>query len=116
MADAETVRADHYLAPETLAQLAPFELRAKMVVEGVMSGLHRSPFQGMAVAFAQHRQYVPGHVPQPLARTVLRRADQPSHHTSPRGAPPDPVLTARPGATGFARHSCAADSRSSHRR
>jgi len=31
-----------------------------MIVDGVMSGMHRSPYQGMAVEFAQHRQYVTG--------------------------------------------------------
>ena len=76
MADAETVRADHYLAPETLAQLAPFELRAKMVVEGVMSGMHRSPYQGMAVEFAEHRQYVPGDDLKHLDWKVYGRSDK----------------------------------------
>jgi len=61
MSDSPTqLRAEQFLAPETLGQLAPFELRAKMIVEGVMSGMHRSPYQGMAVEFAQHRQYTPG--------------------------------------------------------
>lgn len=60
MAETGVIRAEQYLAPETLVQLSPFELRAKMIVEGVMSGMHRSPYQGMAVEFAQHRQYVPG--------------------------------------------------------
>jgi uncharacterized protein (DUF58 family) len=53
-------RAEAYLAPETIGQLAPFELRARMIVEGVMSGMHRSPYQGMAVEFAEYRQYTPG--------------------------------------------------------
>ncbi len=76
MAEADTVRADHYLAPETLGQLAPFELRAKMVVEGVMSGMHRSPYQGMAVEFAEHRQYVPGDDLKHLDWKVYGRSDK----------------------------------------
>ncbi|MFK7959237.1 MAG: DUF58 domain-containing protein [Phycisphaerales bacterium] len=60
MADAQGARAEAYLAPETIGQLAPFEVRAKMIVEGVMSGMHRSPYQGMAVEFAEYRQYTPG--------------------------------------------------------
>lgn len=60
MTDVPGVRAEAYLAPETLGQLAPFEVRAKMIVEGVMSGMHRSPYQGMAVEFAEYRQYAPG--------------------------------------------------------
>lgn len=76
MAEPNTVRADNYLAPETLAQLAPFELRAKMVVEGVMSGMHRSPYQGMAVEFAEHRQYVPGDDLKHLDWKVYGRSDK----------------------------------------
>ncbi len=70
------IRAEHYLAPETLGQLAPFELRAKMVVEGVMSGMHRSPYQGMAVEFAQHRQYAAGDDIRHLDWKVWGRSDK----------------------------------------
>ncbi len=76
MAETDTVRADQYLAPETLVQLSPFELRAKMVVEGVMSGMHRSPYQGMAVEFAEHRQYVPGDDLKHLDWKVYGRSDK----------------------------------------
>ena len=76
MAETDTARADQYLAPETLVQLAPFELRAKMVVEGVMSGMHRSPYQGMAVEFAEHRQYVPGDDLKHLDWKVYGRSDK----------------------------------------
>ncbi len=76
MAESATTRAENYLAPETLAQLAPFELRAKMIVEGVMSGMHRSPYQGMAVEFAQHRQYVAGDDLKHLDWKVYGRSDK----------------------------------------
>ncbi len=76
MADPPTLRAENYLAPETLAQLSPFELRAKMIVEGVMSGMHRSPYQGMAVEFAQHRQYVAGDDLKHLDWKVYGRSDK----------------------------------------
>jgi len=76
MPEVEAVRANEYLAPETLAQLAPFELRAKMIVEGVMSGMHRSPYQGMAVEFAEHRQYVPGDDLKHLDWKVYGRSDK----------------------------------------
>lgn len=49
-----------YLHPQTLARLGSMELRAKMIVEGVMSGMHRSPHHGYSVEFAQHRPYVSG--------------------------------------------------------
>jgi len=72
----QKIRAEQYLAPETLAQLSPFELRAKMIVEGVMSGMHRSPYQGMAVEFAQHRQYSAGDDLRHLDWKVWGRSDK----------------------------------------
>jgi len=76
MPEQEGIRAEEYLAPETLVQLAPFELRAKMIVEGVMSGTHRSPYQGMAVEFAEHRQYVAGDDTKHLDWRVYGRTDK----------------------------------------
>jgi len=48
------------LDPTALARFGRLELIARLVVEGVMSGLHRSPFKGFSVEFAEHRQYGPG--------------------------------------------------------
>lgn len=50
----------NYLDPRTLAAIGPIELRARMIVEGMMTGMHRSPMEGVSVEFAQHRQYTPG--------------------------------------------------------
>ena len=36
------------------------ELRARLVVEGFVTGMHRSPYKGFSVEFAEHRQYMPG--------------------------------------------------------
>jgi uncharacterized protein (DUF58 family) len=49
-----------YLKPEILARIVPLGLRAQRVVEGTMSGLHRSPLHGMSVEFADYREYTPG--------------------------------------------------------
>jgi len=49
-----------YLDPQTLAKIQGLELRAKLIVEGYVSGVHRSPFHGFSVEFAEHREYVPG--------------------------------------------------------
>ena len=76
MDESQKVNADRYLAPETLAQVAPFEMRAKMIVEGVMNGMHRSPFKGLAVEFAEHRQYVPGDETRHLDWKVFGRTDK----------------------------------------
>jgi len=49
-----------YLSPRTLAKLEGLELRARHVVEGYVSGMHRSPYHGFSVEFAEHREYVHG--------------------------------------------------------
>ncbi len=49
-----------YLDPRTLARISSLDLRARLIVEGLTSGMHRSPYQGISVEFAQHRPYVAG--------------------------------------------------------
>ncbi len=49
-----------YFEPRTLARLNGLELRARTIVEGYVSGVHRSPYHGFSVEFAEHREYVPG--------------------------------------------------------
>ena len=50
----------NYLDPHTLARLDGLDLKARLIVEGFVSGLHRSPYHGFSVEFAEHREYVPG--------------------------------------------------------
>lgn len=49
-----------YLDPATVSKLATLDLRARLVVEGFIVGLHRSPYHGFSVEFSEHRQYMPG--------------------------------------------------------
>ena len=49
-----------YLNPNAVSRLAGMELVARLVVEGFISGMHKSPYQGFSVEFAEHRQYMPG--------------------------------------------------------
>ena len=49
-----------YLNPQTLASLQGLDFQARMVVEGYVAGMHRSPYHGFSVEFAEHREYVPG--------------------------------------------------------
>jgi uncharacterized protein (DUF58 family) len=49
-----------FLHPEAIKRIARLELRARHVVEGFLSGMHRSPYFGQSVEFTQHREYVPG--------------------------------------------------------
>ena len=48
------------LHPESIARIHRLELRARAVVEGVLAGLHKSPYKGQSVEFLQHREYVRG--------------------------------------------------------
>jgi len=52
--------ADKYLRPDVIQQVARLDLRAKFIVEGFLTGLHGSPFQGFSVEFSEHRKYVAG--------------------------------------------------------
>ncbi len=54
------VPASRFLAPEVLARIGNIELLARTVVEGFVSGLHKSPYLGRSVDFAEHRAYMPG--------------------------------------------------------
>lgn len=49
-----------YLDPAALARLSGLALKARLIVEGYVTGLHRSPYQGFSVEFAEHREYAPG--------------------------------------------------------
>lgn len=49
-----------YLNPQTLAELQSLDLKARMIVEGYVSGMHKSPYHGFSIEFAEHREYVPG--------------------------------------------------------
>ncbi len=49
-----------YLDPKTVAKVGNLELVARLVVEGFITGLHRSPYHGFSVEFAEHRAYRPG--------------------------------------------------------
>lgn len=49
-----------YLDPQSVAKISNLELVARLVVEGFIAGLHKSPYRGFNVEFAEHRQYNPG--------------------------------------------------------
>lgn len=49
-----------YFNPQTLARLEGLELQARQIVEGYVAGLHKSPYHGFSIEFAEHREYVPG--------------------------------------------------------
>jgi uncharacterized protein (DUF58 family) len=65
-----------FLSPEVLARITSLELLARTVVEGFISGLHRSPFTGFSTEFAEYRQYMPGDDLRYLDWKLLGRTDR----------------------------------------
>jgi uncharacterized protein (DUF58 family) len=65
-----------YLDPRVLKQVGRLELRARLIVEGFISGLHRSPYHGFNVEFAEHREYVPGDDIRHIDWKVFGRSDR----------------------------------------
>jgi uncharacterized protein (DUF58 family) len=65
-----------FIDPAALMRIRNLELRAKMVVEGFMSGMHRSPYHGFSVEFTEYRQYVPGDDLRYLDWRRLARSDR----------------------------------------
>jgi len=65
-----------YLRPDAIARIHRLELRARAVVEGVLAGLHKSPFKGQSVEFLQHREYVRGDDPRRVDWKVWGRQDR----------------------------------------
>jgi uncharacterized protein (DUF58 family) len=62
--------------PKVLMSIRNLELRARVVVEGFWSGLHRSPYHGFSVEFTEYRQYTPGDDPRYLDWRVVARSDR----------------------------------------
>jgi Uncharacterized conserved protein (some members contain a von Willebrand factor type A (vWA) domain) len=59
-----------------IARLSNLELKARLVVEGFMTGLHKSPYHGFSVEFAEHRQYLPGDDLKYLDWKIYGRTDK----------------------------------------
>ena len=72
----EPITPARFLDPELLARIGSLELLARAVVEGFMSGLHRSPFTGFSTEFTEYRQYNPGDDLRYLDWRLLGRTDR----------------------------------------
>jgi uncharacterized protein (DUF58 family) len=66
----------HILSPQELHQFDNIELLAKQVVEGFIIGLHKSPYHGFSVEFAEHRLYNPGDAIKNIDWKVYARTDR----------------------------------------
>jgi len=65
-----------FLDPAVVARLGTLELKARTIVEGFLTGLHRSPFKGFSVEFAEYRQYIPGDDLSTIDWKVYARSDR----------------------------------------
>ena len=65
-----------YLDPAIIARLGTIDLKARTIVEGFLTGLHRSPYKGFSVEFAEYRQYLPGDDLATLDWKVYARSDR----------------------------------------
>ena len=65
-----------YLLPEVVSKLKNLDMIARFIVEGVLVGLHKSPFHGFSVEFSEHRQYMPGDNIRDIDWKVYGRTDR----------------------------------------
>jgi uncharacterized protein (DUF58 family) len=68
--------AARYLDPAIIARLGTIDLKVRTIVEGFLTGLHRSPYKGFSVEFAEYRQYLPGDDLATLDWKVFARSDK----------------------------------------
>jgi uncharacterized protein (DUF58 family) len=65
-----------FLDPKVIARITQLDLRARQVVEGFLSGMHKSPVYGQSVEFVQHREYMPGDDLRRIDWKVWQRSDK----------------------------------------
>lgn len=76
MADAPLIPGARFVDPTVLARIGNLDLVARTVVDGVINGLHRTPYFGASVDFAEHRGYVPGDDIRRVDWKVFARTDR----------------------------------------
>lgn len=64
----------NYLDPQVLSRIKSLELRTKLIVEGFLLGIHRSPYHGFSSEFTEHRPYQPGDEPKKIDWKVYARS------------------------------------------
>ncbi len=65
-----------FIDPDILSRISNLELLARSVVEGFVSGLHKSPYKGFSVEFMEYRPYIPGDDPARIDWKVFARSDR----------------------------------------
>ena len=67
---------EEYLRPDIIQKVARLDLKARFIVEGFLSGLHRSPYHGFSTEFSEHRKYTIGDDPKTIDWSVYARTDR----------------------------------------
>ena len=65
-----------FLDPDVLGRIGNLELLARTVVDGFLTGLHRSPYLGFSIDFAEHRPYMPGDDVRRIDWRLFARCDR----------------------------------------
>jgi len=68
--------AERYLRPDVIQQVKRLDLKARFIIEGLLSGLHDSPYHGFSVEFSEHRKYAPGDDIRQVDWQVYARTDR----------------------------------------
>src|SRR5215218_6724366 len=71
-----TTDPSRFIDPHTVMRIKNLALRARVVVEGFYSGIHRSPYHGFSVEFSEYRAYTPGDDPRYLDWRLFARSDR----------------------------------------
>ncbi len=69
-------KAEDYLKPEVIRTVSRLDLRARFIIEGLLSGSHASPFHGFSVEFSEHRRYEIGDDPKDIDWLVYAKTDR----------------------------------------
>src|SRR5215210_6040807 len=74
--DSNSIPGARFVDPSVLARIGKLDLLARTVVDGFINGLHRAPYFGASVDFAEHRGYVPGDDIRRVDWKVFARTDR----------------------------------------
>ena len=70
------MKSAQYLSSDIISKISPLSLKARLLVEGLIVGMHKSPYHGFSVEFAEHRIYNPGDSTKDIDWKVFARTDR----------------------------------------
>ncbi|OIO14967.1 MAG: DUF58 domain-containing protein [Ignavibacteria bacterium CG_4_8_14_3_um_filter_37_9] len=76
METADQIEYKRFLDPSVVSKISGLELRARLIVEGFLLGLHKSPYHGFSIEFSQHRPYMQGDSPKDIDWKVYGKSDR----------------------------------------